>query len=199
MKKTLTSPLPEASQLANLMAHPAAGAMALSALGFGVASQAVGHWMGVIAMAADASQRFWAPLMEAGQVDSVAVERSLVQNVATTNMAPAEPRGNVVMLRKPDRGNIADAAPGESVVAAEVGAVSIADDLKAISGIGPKMEQVLNGLGVRTYAQIAAWDDAAVARIEDAVGFKGRIERDGWIAQAAALSGGAKIATGRDA
>ena len=31
------------------------------------------------------------------------------------------------------------------------------DDLKTISGIGPKLEKVLNGLGVWTYAQIADW------------------------------------------
>ncbi len=187
MKKAPTSPAPEAAQPANLMANPAAGVMALSALGFGIASQAVGHWMGIMAAAADASQRFWAPLTGAGQGGVGAVAPSPVAEIAATSAAPAEPRGNVVMLRKPDRGNIADATPGETAAAAEIGAVSTADDLKAISGIGPKMQQVLNSLGVRTYAQIAAWDEHAVARIEDAVGFKGRIERDGWIAQASAL------------
>ena len=63
------------------------------------------------------------------------------------------------------------------------------DDLKAISGIGPKLEQVLNGLGVWTYAQIAGWGAPEVAWVDDTLGFRGRIDRDGWIAQASALAG----------
>ena len=64
----------------------------------------------------------------------------------------------------------------------------VPDDLKAISGIGPKLEQVLNGFGVWTYAQVAGWGVAEVAWVDDTLGFKGRIERDGWIAQAAKLA-----------
>ncbi len=63
------------------------------------------------------------------------------------------------------------------------------DDLKAISGIGPKVEQVLNGLGIWTYAQIAGWTAEEIAWVEDTLGFKGRIGRDGWQAQAVALAG----------
>jgi len=61
------------------------------------------------------------------------------------------------------------------------------DDLKAISGIGPKLEKVLNDLGIWTYAQIAAWDKAEIAWMDDHLGFKGRIDRDAWIAQARAI------------
>ena len=66
------------------------------------------------------------------------------------------------------------------------------DDLKAISGVGPKLEQVLNGLGVWTYTQIAGWKPEEVAWVDDTLGFKGRIERDEWIAQAAELAGKGK-------
>jgi NADH-quinone oxidoreductase subunit E len=65
----------------------------------------------------------------------------------------------------------------------------VPDDLKAISGIGPKLEQVLNGLGVWTYAQIAGWGTPEVAWVDDTLGFKGRIDRDDWIGQAASLAG----------
>jgi NADH-quinone oxidoreductase subunit E len=58
------------------------------------------------------------------------------------------------------------------------------DNLKEIAGIGPKLESVLNSLGVWTYAQIAAWTPHEVAWVDDYLQFKGRIERDGWIAQA---------------
>src|SRR5690606_24951148 len=41
------------------------------------------------------------------------------------------------------------------------------DDLKAISGIGPKLEKVLNDLGVWTYAQIASWTPAEIGWVDD--------------------------------
>lgn len=68
--------------------------------------------------------------------------------------------------------------------------VSKADDLKRISGIGPKVEQVLNGLGVTRYAEIAAWTADDIARFDTALGFAGRIGRDDWVGQAKALMGG---------
>ena len=62
------------------------------------------------------------------------------------------------------------------------------DDLKLISGVGPKLEKVLNGLGAWTFAQIAAWEPAETAWVDDYLSFSGRIARDGWIGQAAALA-----------
>ncbi|AKI00370.1 hypothetical protein IMCC20628_01656 [Hoeflea sp. IMCC20628] len=64
------------------------------------------------------------------------------------------------------------------------------DDLKVISGVGPKLEQVLNGLGIWTYAQIAGWQPEEVAWVEDYLQFKGRIGRDDWLSQAGALATG---------
>ena len=59
------------------------------------------------------------------------------------------------------------------------------DDLKLIAGIGPKLEEVLNKLGIWSFAQIAAWSESEIAWIEDYLQFKGRIGRDDWIGQAA--------------
>lgn len=66
------------------------------------------------------------------------------------------------------------------------------DDLKRISGIGPKLESVLNGLGVWTFGQIAAWTPNEIAWVDDYLQFRGRIERDGWISQAGELAGKGK-------
>lgn len=63
-----------------------------------------------------------------------------------------------------------------------------ADDLKKISGVGPKLEALLNELGFWHYDQIAAWTPAEIAWVDARLKFKGRIERDGWIAQAATLA-----------
>ena len=61
------------------------------------------------------------------------------------------------------------------------------DDLTAIGGIGPRIAEVLNGLGIWTYAQIASWTPENAAWVEEHLSFKGRVEREQWIAQAKAL------------
>lgn len=64
-----------------------------------------------------------------------------------------------------------------------------ADDLKKISGVGPVLEKKLNALGITSYAQVAAFSADDIARVDDALNFKGRIERDNWLEQAKDLAG----------
>lgn len=66
-----------------------------------------------------------------------------------------------------------------------------ADDLKLIRGIGPKLEALLNGMGVWHFDQIAAWKARDIAQVDERlVGFHGRITRDEWVKQARALAAG---------
>lgn len=62
-----------------------------------------------------------------------------------------------------------------------------ADDLKLISGVGPKLEGVLNDLGFYHFDQIAKWTSDEIAWVDSRLKFKGRIERDDWIGQASKL------------
>jgi len=64
------------------------------------------------------------------------------------------------------------------------------DDLKLISGVGPKIEGTLNGLGIYKYDQIAKWKKAERDWIDDHLKFKGRIEREDWVKQAKTLAKG---------
>ena len=64
------------------------------------------------------------------------------------------------------------------------------DDLKKISGVGPVIEKKLNGMGVKTYKQIAAWKKADIDKADDKLNFKGRIGREDWVAQAKILASG---------
>ncbi len=67
----------------------------------------------------------------------------------------------------------------------------VADDLTTIKGLGPKLATLLNEQGITSFAQIAEWNDADVARIDDMLGrFKGRITRDNWVEQAKLLAAG---------
>jgi NADH-quinone oxidoreductase subunit E len=64
-----------------------------------------------------------------------------------------------------------------------------ADDLKRISGVGPKIETILNELGIFHFDQVAAWTAVEKDWIDGYLRFKGRIDREDWIAQARFLAG----------
>ena len=64
------------------------------------------------------------------------------------------------------------------------------DDLKLISGVGPKIEGILHELGIFTFAQVASWKGEERAWVDSYLNFKGRIERDDWVRQAEALAKG---------
>ncbi len=64
------------------------------------------------------------------------------------------------------------------------------DDLKKISGVGPVLEGKLNDLGVTHFQQIADFTAEKIAEVDAALNFKGRIEREDWLGQAAILAAG---------
>lgn len=90
---------------------------------------------------------------------------------AKEEAAPAAASGDAPMLY--------DAPPAEG-----------ADDLKLISGVGPKLEQTLNEIGIYRFDQVAAWGPSDIAYVDDRLRFKGRIERDDWMSQAKILAEG---------
>ncbi len=79
-----------------------------------------------------------------------------------------------------------DPVPTQSPAANDAG-----DDLSRIKGLGPKLQALLPTLGLTTYAQIAALDDAALAELDGKLGaFAGRPKKDNWVAQAQHLAAG---------
>ncbi len=196
--------------VANLMAHPTAGFAAATAIGLGFASQAFGAWMGFLAGAADASQRFMALGAELPGAADFARAATRARAAADQLIAEAQETAEAVIETVEPKRKAPRKAAARTQAAAEVTANTAApalmpedfrrprplakpkavDDLKKIGGVGPKLEKVLNGLGVWTFAQIAAWSPEEIAWVDDYLAFKGRIERDGWIAQARALTAG---------
>lgn len=62
------------------------------------------------------------------------------------------------------------------------------DDLRLISGVGPKLERLLNENGVYYYWQVASWSSGDINVIDERLdSFKGRITRDDWVRQARQL------------
>jgi large subunit ribosomal protein L21 len=83
-----------------------------------------------------------------------------------------------------------DSAPKAENAKAAPKAAKGGDDLKQLSGVGPALEQKLHAAGVTTFAQIAAWSKAEIAEIDEKLDFKGRIDREDWVAQAKKLAKG---------
>jgi len=103
----------------------------------------------------------------------------------TVQEAPAKTRA------KPKSSSAAPpmADPGKAPPTMEGPRKGKADDLKQISGIGPKMEDLLHGMGFFHFDQIAAWTEDEIAWIEaNMEGARGRATRDDWVGQARTLA-----------
>ena len=77
----------------------------------------------------------------------------------------------------------AETAPAAKPAKTTKTAAASGDDLKKLSGVGPALEKKLNSAGITSFAQIAGWSDADIARYDEELGLKGKIEKEGWVAQ----------------
>jgi NADH-quinone oxidoreductase subunit E len=117
---------------------------------------------------------------EAMTAETVASVADVVERAAGAATRAAEPVGKATLAEKPN-----SAVTGKPAAMAKP---ERPDDLKQIAGIGPKLEEVLNRLGIWSFAQIAAWGEAEIAWVDDYLQARGRIGRDGWLDQAKALT-----------
>ena len=85
---------------------------------------------------------------------------------------------------KPAAAKATEAKPA----APKAGKAAAGGDLKKLSGVGPALEKKLIAAGVTSLEQVAAWTEADIIKIDEELSFKGRIEREGWIAQAKELT-----------
>lgn len=83
----------------------------------------------------------------------------------------------------------ADAKPAAKP-AAKSGAKAAKDDLTQLTGVGPAFATKLNDAGVTSFAQVAAWNDAEIERLDDEIsGLKTKAEKGDWVAEAKKLAG----------
>ena len=121
------------------------------------------------------------------QLTLLKVTEILEKGAETSGVKAAIGAGSVtVEVAKPAKKAAAktEAAPKADAKKAAAGA----DDLKLLSGVGPALEKKLHDAGVTSFAQIAAWGAEEIAEFDEKLSFKGRIEREGWVAQAATLA-----------
>ncbi|MEM7339687.1 MAG: hypothetical protein AAF467_13620 [Actinomycetota bacterium] len=149
------------------------------------------------------------------QVDSLSMEvDTLTADLAACRAARAELDAELAALRTGGNAvapepapepvaaaRVADPAPEPTATdtpAWQVGTTALGtpgaahvDDLKVIKGIGPVMEGILNGFGIQTWDQVAAFTTNDVEKVSEAIEtFPGRIERDNWVGQAQGLVAG---------
>lgn len=111
----------------------------------------------------------------------------LARDVLAEGAAPA-PRNQALIDAAPAA---VKPEPAAALAPAPAPAPAAADDLSRIKGIGPKLVALLGELGVTSFAQIAAWNDEDITRVDAQLGrFAGRITRDQWVEQARLLSAG---------
>ena len=139
---------------------------------------------------------------EHGDVDEAPVSEEVKERkpaVSASGEGAARPAGSRDAASPDEPQPLSDVRPMATLTAeaqAEVGRPAAIerparpDDLKLISGVGPKIETMLNGLGIWTFAQIASWSEVERSWVDGYLRFRGRTERDDWVRQADALARG---------
>lgn len=116
-----------------------------------------------------------APLPAAKQAEAVKTAPVKKSDAAE----PASPEGAAAIATEESQPEILKEARG-----------GLADDLKMLKGVGPKLEAKLNELGFFHFDQIADWTEEEIAWVDSRLKFRGRISRDGWVEQAKRLQVG---------
>jgi NADH-quinone oxidoreductase subunit E len=201
MQMLQTSPLLSFNPL---MANPAAVIAAATVLGFGFSTQMAGAFLGAFQGAVEVTNKL--TMTPEDRDVSVSVSASQARSDAGQEAKPEKAErvaetGPQTLRKKPvfakargaakaflAKAEVAAPASAPEVLAPRRKPAAKAGDLKRIPGIGPKLEQVLKGLGVLSLADIAAWTTVDVARMDKELGFEGRIARDDWVGQAKLLA-----------
>ena len=123
-----------------------------------------------------------AELAQAKRAAEQAMEQEMRQRELTAQL-----RDELAALK---RGSAPKAAPRKAPEPAPDMDGAKADDLTVIKGIGKVIEKKLHEMGITSFRQIAAMTPEDAHRVNEAIEFPGRVEREHWIEQARTLSGG---------
>jgi predicted flap endonuclease-1-like 5' DNA nuclease len=140
---------------------------------------------------ADGALERWTSFVEAGARAQEASARAAVLAGSGSRFAasPFGVTGMFAAAMPPGAGGRAADAPapidGFHSLAKPLGR---ADDLTRIKGVGAKMQEKLNALGVFHFWQLASMSKDVAERLDGALSAGGRVLRDSWIAQAKRLA-----------
>lgn len=144
-----------------------------------------------VAPAAETAASVSAPPLSAANANTAAPEVEKVSKQRNGPAAKAEPAAAVKALEtKAPAAKPAKPSLEDKNRPAGIDRPAAVDDLKLISGVGPKIEGILHTLGIFTFAQVASWKKAEREWVDGYLSFHGRIDRDDWVNQAKALAKG---------
>ena len=119
---------------------------------------------------------------------------------AVKQAAPAKSTAKPAAKAAKAAAEAAPAAAGTKPAVLSAPKGGVADDLKMIKGVGPKLEKLLNSFGFYHFEQVAAWTADELAWVDQNLeGFKGRATRDEWVSQAKVLLTGVETKFSRRA
>lgn len=180
----------------------AAGSAGVAAGSAGVAAGSAGSSAGVSASATRPASSVGGPVagtVPAGAQDTTAPSGNMAAVNTTPSTALSMPVETAPVAKPAPKAKVPakTAAPKAAKSADDKPAVLLGaarpegkDDLKRISGVGPKLEQTLNDLGIYHFDQVAKFKKKDIAWVDERLRFKGRIERDDWMSQAKILAKG---------
>ena len=128
----------------------------------------------------------------------LASRRTRIERVEANDEAGPAQR-NQALIDAPPAATQPVAAPVAVAVPEAAAAPQLApasdSEIGRLKGVGPKLVAQLGEMGVTSLAQVAAWDEAEIDRIDAQLGrFAGRIRRDNWVEQAQLLESGDRAA-----
>jgi len=124
-------------------------------------------------------------ILESG-ADATGVKAAIgAGSVSGAAVAAAAPKTAQAAAPKAEAKADATEAPKAEAVEAKAG-----DDLKKLTGVGPAMEKKMHEVGIKSFSQIAAWTPEQVIAMDNKLGLKGKIEKEGWVEQAKTLAKG---------
>ncbi len=115
---------------------------------------------------------------EKAAAEKAAAEKAAAEKAAAEKAAAEKAAAEKAAAEKPQAYGLSGPIGGK------------ADNLTRIKGIGSKINGILNDLGIYHFKQIATWTEKEIAWVDERLKFKGRIEREDWVAQAKLLAEG---------
>jgi predicted flap endonuclease-1-like 5' DNA nuclease len=102
----------------------------------------------------------------------------------------SDEQGSMVISWQGKDGNTLTGVKGVTRVIKTKAVLIARNDLQAIKGVGPFIEEKLNALGIYTWRQVANMNAKLEEQVNQAIEFfPGRVKRDQWVAQAKILLG----------
>ncbi|WP_394692159.1 hypothetical protein [Hyphobacterium sp.] len=137
--------------------------------------------------------RLWSASGEAGkalqaakdEIGRLQRENDSLSSVAARHQAALEVSQSSAKPESADSKPVAKPAKKKAAASPKTPSRPIeVNDLTELKGLGPKAAEALNAEGVTSFQQIATWTKTDIAKWDETLTARGRIERDDWVGQA---------------